>query len=207
MRAPILRRPALMEGWTEFYPFCYMLIAADTALDASKLNLPGRNYHYVTSVAFSAFAVEAAVNHVGLDHFQDWAKKERSMGGWEKKLNRVATIFGMVLDFDTAPLLTVKEAFGIRDNLAHGKTWVGEQCYVDDDNGMQDADIPDWLLSCLNEARAAQFISDARELISQLLCKAGYPPTDLYNMGQGSYEEVIDPQAKPRPAIWKIKGT
>jgi hypothetical protein len=204
---PKRREPVLMEGSTEFYPFCYLLIAADTALKSAKLELPGRNYHYVTAVVFSAFAVEATVNHVGLDHVQDWAKKERRMGGWEKKLSHLATRFGLVLDFNPAPGKTVKDAFGVRDNLAHGKTWVGEQCYVDDGDRMGGANFPDWLRPCLNEARATQFISDARELISQLLGKAGYPPTDLYSMGQGAYEEVIDPQAKPRPAVWKIKGT
>ncbi len=66
------RRPAFMQGWTEFYPYCYMLIAADTALESSRLELPGRNYHYVTAIVFSAFAVEAAVNHVGIDHVPDW---------------------------------------------------------------------------------------------------------------------------------------
>ncbi len=201
------RRPAFMQGWTEFYPYCYMLIAADTALESSRLELPGRNYHYVTAIVFSAFAVEAAVNHVGIDHVPDWSKNERRMGGWEKKLKTLATRFGMPLDFTTRPAQTVKAAFEVRDKLAHGKTWVGEQCYLDDGHGIGDASFPDWLLPCLNEARAQQVIDDARELIGQLLDKAEYPPTDLYSMGQGAYEEVTGPQATVRPAIWKIKGT
>lgn len=147
------RRPALMDGWTEFYPFCYLLIAADTALASAKLEMPGRNYHYITAVVFSAFAVEAAVNHVGEDHVQDWAKNERQMGGWEKKLNILATKIGMVLDYRTSPAQTVKAAFELRDKLAHGKTWVGELCYLDDGNGVGDASIPDWLLPFLNELR------------------------------------------------------
>lgn len=199
-------RPALMEGWTEFYPFCYLLIAADTALESAKLELPGKNFHYVTAAVFAAFAVEAAVNHVGEDHVQDWAKNERGMGGWEKKLNTLATKFGMVLDYKIAPAQTVKSAFEVRDNFAHGKTWVGEQCYLDDGK-MEDVSFPDWLLPCLNEARATQVTADARALISQLLDKAGYSPTDLYSMGQSSYHEVTRPGVRPRQADWKIKGT
>lgn len=200
------RPPALMEGWTEFYPYCYLLIAADTALEAAKLELPGRNYHYVTAVVFSAFAVEAAVNHVGIDHVSDWSKNERGMGGWEKKLTTLAAKFGMPLDFTTGAAQTVKAAFEVRDKLAHGKTWVGEQCYIDDGEGW-DEGFPDWLLPCLNEIRAQQVITDARELIGQLLDKAGYPPTNLYSMGQGAYQEVTGPQAAVRQAVWKIKGT
>ena len=162
--------------------------------------------HYVTAVVFSAFAVEAAVNHVGLDHVPDWAKNERGMRGWENKLNSLATKFGMVLDFSTAPAQTVKAAFEVRDKLAHGKTWVGEQCYLDDGSGLRHERFPDWLQLCLNEARATQVIADARALISQLLDKAGYPPTDLYSMGHGSYSEVTGP-TRPLQTVWKIKGT
>jgi hypothetical protein len=31
-----------MQGWIEFYPYCYMLLAADTALESSRLELPGK---------------------------------------------------------------------------------------------------------------------------------------------------------------------
>ncbi len=198
------RTPAMMEGFTEFYPYCYLLIAADTALDAAKQELPGRNYHYVTAVIFSAFAVEAAVNHVGIDSDPNWATDERKMGGWEKKLKALAANFSMPLDFSTGHAKTVKEAFEVRDKLAHGKTWVGEQCYLDDGASTWDASFPDWLELCLNETRAAQVIRDARTLIGELLAKAGYPPTDLYSMGQGSYHEVTGPARK---AVWKVKGS
>lgn len=202
------RRPAFMEGWTEFYPFCYMLIAADTALDAARMELPGRNYHYVSAMMFSAFAVEAAVNHVGIDHFPEWMEKLKDGGherkSWDKKLELLATRFGMPLDFTSGAARTVKEAFEVRDKLAHGKTWVGQQCYLDDGHGLGDASFPDWLASCLNETRAKQAIDGARALIGQLLDKAGYQPHDLYSMGQGSYGETAGPA---RPAVWKVKGT
>jgi hypothetical protein len=196
-----------MQGWIEFYPYCYMLMAADTALESSRLELRGRNYHYVMAIVFSAFAVEAAVNHVGIDHVPDWSKNERSIGGWEKKLTTLATRFGMPLDFTTTPAQTVKAAFEVRDKLAHGKTWVGELCYLDDGHGMGDASFPDWLQPCLNEARAQQVIDDARELIGKLFDKTGHSPIDLHNMGRGYYEEVAAPQATVRKAVWKIKGT
>jgi hypothetical protein len=198
------RRPVMMEGISEFYPFCYLLIAADTALDAAKLELSGRNYHYVTAIVFSAFAVEAAINHVGIDLDPNWASDERKLGGWVKKLEKIATKFSMQLDFSTGTTKTVKEAFEVRDRLAHGKTWVGEQRYLDSDNGIRDESFPDWLEPCFCESRAEQVIQDAREFIETLLHKAGYAETDLHSMGQSSYEEVSGPALK---AVWKIKGT
>jgi hypothetical protein len=199
--------PVFMEGWTEFYPFCFMLIAADTALDAARMELPGRNYHYVTAVTFSAFAVEAAVNHVGIDYFPEWMAKKKDGGHerkpWNEKLELLTTKFGMPLDFTTGAAKTVKEAFEVRDKLAHGKTWVGRQCYLDDGH-MGVTSFPDWLAPCLNESRAKQVIDDARTLIGQLLDKAGYQPHSLYSMGQEEYRETAGPAC---PAAWKAKGT
>jgi hypothetical protein len=159
----------------------------------------GRNYHYVTAVIFSAFAVEAAINHVGIDSDPNWATSERKMGGWEKKLNALATRYSIQLDFSTGHAKAVKEAFELRDKLAHGKTWVGKQCYLDDGISTRDASIPDWLEPCLNEARATQVIGDARTLIGQLLGAAGFASIDLYSMGRSSYHEVAGPA---RQAVW-----
>jgi hypothetical protein len=195
-----------MDGYTEFYPFCYLLIAAGNAIESAKLRERGCNHHYATAVLFSAFAVEAAVNHVGSDHVPDWEKNERKMGGWKAKLDQLAARFGLVFDYQTRPAVSVKEAFEIRRNLAHGKTWVGEQCYLDKDDGSRDASLPDWLLPIFNEAKATQVLIDAQDVIGQLLAKAGYPIIDLLKMGQGSYQEVLPP-AQPRKAVWKIKGT
>lgn len=198
------RPPAMMEGITEFYPYCYLLVAADTALDAAKQELRGRNYHYVIAAVFSAFAVEAAVNHVGIDAEPNWAAEERKMGGWEKKLKAIVAKFSFTLDFTCGHVKTVKEAFELRDKLAHGKTWVGEQCYLDNGTSTREVSFPDWLEPYLNESRATQVIQDSRTLIQQLLVVAGFEAIDLYTMGSGDYQEVDGPA---RPATWKVKGT
>jgi hypothetical protein len=199
-------KPALMEGRTEFYPFVYLLSAADRALNAAKVISLGRNYHYVSCVVFSAFAVEAVVNHIGSDHIPEWVKTERKISGLKERLEAIAAKFNLVLDFNTAPAKTVTEAYDVRTKLAHGKTWVSEQCYFDDGKGSEAPD-PDWLQKCFDEAWATKCLVDARVVITQLLAKAGYPSTDLHNMGCGSYKEVKDPQATTRQPVWKIKGT
>lgn len=207
------RRPALMEGYTEFYPYCYLLIAADNALVAAQLveqhnEGRGRNSHYASAVIFSAFAVEAVVNHIGLDQIENWAQDERKKGGWEKKLIEVAALGGKTPDFNTAPFKTVKEAFGVRDRMAHGKTWIGEQCYLDiGDSRPDQSSLPDWLETCLSEARAAQVVDDARQVVQDLLMWAGYHEYDLYSMGRGMYSEVRGEDAKPRAAVWKVKNS
>jgi len=206
------RRPALMEGYTEFYPYCYLLVAADNALEATKLveqydGNRGRNYHYVSAVIFSAFAVEAIVNHIGLDKITDWAKNERKKGGWEKKLVEVAAIGNQTPDFNVPPFKTAKDAFSVRDKLAHGKTWVGEQCYLDGGDRGEHQGLPDWLEPYLNEARARQVVADSRKVVETLLVWTGYPSLDLYSMGGGEYSETRDPKAQPRTATWKVKNS
>jgi hypothetical protein len=201
-----------MEGYTEFFPYCYLLIAADNALDAAKLvemcdGNRGRSYHYASAVLFSAFAVEAIVNHIGLDQIAHWAKDERKKGGWEKKLIEVAALGGQTPDFNTRPFKTAKDAFSVRDKLAHGKTWVGEQCYLDQGDGRADQSLPDWLEPYLNETRAGEVVADARKVVETLLLWTAYPAIDLYKMGQESYSETHDPNAKQRPAVWKVKNS
>jgi hypothetical protein len=132
----------MMEGVAEFSPYCSLLLAADTALDAAKQTLPGRNYHDIKAVVFSAFAVEASNNHIGIDSDPNWTADDRKMGGWEKKLEAVAAKFLMPLDFSTGHAKTVKEAFQVRDKRAHGRTWVGKQRDLDDGTGICSANVP-----------------------------------------------------------------
>ncbi|MEZ6141309.1 MAG: hypothetical protein R3B84_12130 [Zavarzinella sp.] len=204
------RRPAFMEGYTEFYPYCYLLIAADNSLEAAKLvekydHNRGRNYHYASAVIFSAFAVEAVVNHIGLEQIEDWAKDERKKGGWEKKLIEVAALGSKTPDFTEPPFKTAKEAFSMRDRLAHGKTWVGEQCYIDTGCEQEEHSFPDWLELYLNERKAVEVVSDARKVVETLLLWARYPLHDLYCMGRGHYSETAN--AQPRAAVWKVKNS
>lgn len=197
-----------MKGTDEFYPFAYLLLMADTALLASKREDEGRNHHYLTAVILSAFAVEAAINHIGMDHDSTWAKREREdplLRGWKKKLKYLAQTFSMPPpDFTNGHAKTVKEAFALRDKFAHGKTWVGEQCDFDDGTGLGDSGFPDWLVQYLNEKRATQVTRDAQKLIEQLLDGAGYPPHTLSCVGSGMHHQTAGPA---QPAEWKVKGT
>ena len=198
-----------MKGTIEFYPYCYLLIAAHNALEAAKLvereGERGRNYHYMTAVVFSAFAVEAVVNHIGQDRIPDWDSNERNIRGLEARVKAVSN--GNTPDFTTAPFKTVKEAVAIRHNLAHGKTWVGDQLYFDSGEGMHEQEFPNWLESQLNETRAVEVHSDAEKVIQTLLVWSGYLAYDLYTMGRGQGSEVTDPNAQPRPTVWKIKNS
>lgn len=120
-----------MEGTTYFYPFSYFLTSAFNSLECGKQDIPGRNLHRVNVVIFSAFAVEGVVNHIGVDHIPNWVGTERKMGGWKKKLEAVADRFKVVLNFGETPVRSVSDAFDFRDNMAHGKTWVGDVCFLD----------------------------------------------------------------------------
>ncbi|VTR91564.1 Uncharacterized protein OS=Beggiatoa sp. PS GN=BGP_1013 PE=4 SV=1 [Gemmata massiliana] len=213
MKMPIRRDPILREGFTEFYPYCYMLMGADTAIEAAQLfestpGARGRNFHYATAVLFSAFAVEAVVNHIGLDKIANWAVDDngRKLGGWRKKLDAVAALNGHTPDFSTAPFKTIDEAFKFRDKMAHGKTWVAEQCFLDTGAG-QEHILPDWLQPFLNETRATEVIADARNVVQTLLVWSGYAALDLHRMGSGEYYENTKPNAGPRAPVWKIKNS
>lgn len=204
------RTPALMEGEIEFYQFNYMLTAARTALDAAvdtaTRELPGCIYHCISTVLFSAFAVEAALNHVGALIDSDWEDKKERMP-WGTKLTHIQKALGFTFDHSKTPAKTLNEMFTVRDRLAHGRTWVGNICYFDNGKGREGADFPDWLRRYMNEAKATQVLADARMLIDQLFAKAGLDVNAIRRMSTGEFCEVHDQTRMSPKAVWKKKGT
>jgi hypothetical protein len=199
---PIQRESVMMEGETLFYPFSYFLTAAYDALECGKMNIPGRNFHRVNVVVFSAFAVEGVVNHIGVAYVPDWIKTERQMGGWKKKLEAIAARFNVPLNWNTSPAKSVLAAFDFRDNMAHGKTWVGDVCYQDGGGADRHSGFPDWLEQFHDLSRVETVYNDTNTLILQLLQSAGYNPHDIFKQGEGSHSQA--PGGTPPRNKWSI---
>lgn len=200
---PIQRRPVMMQGTTYFYPFSYFLTSAFNSLDYGRQDISGRNLHRVNVVIFSAFAVEGVVNHIGVDHIPNWIDAERKMGGWKKKLEAVAKQFNVVLDFSTSPVKSVLDAFDFRDNMAHGKTWVGDVCFLDGDGADGHSGFPDWLEQYHDLNRVETVYSDTKTVILQLLKAAGYDDYAVFQQGNGAHSQA--PANTPPRNIWKLK--
>lgn len=80
----------------------------------------GRTFMLCASMVFSAFTVEAFLNHVGANRIEFWDYIERN--SWRNKLKLFSMRFGISIDYRKRPFHTVKLMFQFRDALAHGKT-------------------------------------------------------------------------------------
>jgi hypothetical protein len=81
----------------------------------------GQGYRQIFAVLYSAFAVEAHLNHVGERCVPAWDIIERRLSVTEK-LEVVAHHLGITIDNSRRPFQTLRDLFKFRNQLAHGRT-------------------------------------------------------------------------------------
>ncbi len=156
-------------GSSTFRTFAYLLGGARSLQEAASSLPRGAAHCRVSSVLFAAFAVEACLNHIGEEQLTFWAVVERKLS-WADKLQIIADHLGVEIDRGTRPFQTVKQAFGFRDKLAHGRT---EHEEISADQVPEINVIPQWLSELASDAMAERVHEDARTIIKLLLEKSG----------------------------------
>ncbi len=80
----------------------------------------GSTWQFMASLTFTAFTLEAYLNHLGAKIFQCWDDVESLSP--QKKLNLVCEHLGVKPDYSCPPYQTVKHLFKFRNEIAHGKS-------------------------------------------------------------------------------------
>ncbi|MCZ6862919.1 MAG: hypothetical protein O7I42_22080 [Alphaproteobacteria bacterium] len=99
----------------------WMWKSARLALESAQNSEEGRFFNSMNALVYSAFAMEAFFNHLGLHLVDDWEKQERKLSKY-KKLMKFRNDLGITSDIKSEPYLSVSDAFDFRDLLAHGRT-------------------------------------------------------------------------------------
>ena len=86
----------------------------------AEKTVEGSYFQIMASLIFTAFTLEAYLNHLGMQIFGCWDDLE--MLSPRKKLNVIAEKLGIKKDDDKRPFQTVKKLFDFRNDVAHGKT-------------------------------------------------------------------------------------
>lgn len=94
--------------------------ASHVMLEKAKKDQDGSFHHVMASLTFTAFMMEAYLNHVGPQIFKCWDDLERLSP--LSKLNLIAEKLGVKKDKGERPYQTVSEVFKFRNTLAHGKS-------------------------------------------------------------------------------------
>ncbi|MBN1862310.1 MAG: hypothetical protein JW790_01525 [Dehalococcoidales bacterium] len=96
--------------------------ASHVMLDRGERKAKGSYYELMASLIFTAFTLEAYLNHIGKQIFSCWDDLEQLSP--QKKLNVIAEKLGVDKDDGKRPFQTIKELFKFRNDVAHGKSVV-----------------------------------------------------------------------------------
>jgi hypothetical protein len=77
-------------------------------------------HQFMSSIVFTAFTLEAYLNHIGPRLFQCWKDLERL--GPHEKLNLIAEHLRVTINYGTRPWQIMKKLFEFRNTIAHGKS-------------------------------------------------------------------------------------
>jgi hypothetical protein len=132
------------------------------------------------SMVFSAFTVEACLNHIGANRTTFWSSVERKLSPPDK-LDLLANLFGLKIDFSKRPFQTFKRMFRLRDALAHGKT---ESITEESTQLLREGEHPKMPMTNWEKEinlRNAKIYFEDTKAIFQILCdKATMDPLDLF---------------------------
>lgn len=81
-----------------------------------------RSYHqFLGSIVFSAFALEAFLNHIGDSLYSSWSEMEKKLDP-KSKIAIICEKLEIKPDYGTMPWQIIPEIIGFRNKIAHGKS-------------------------------------------------------------------------------------
>jgi hypothetical protein len=89
-------------------------------LKSGQENEVGSTHQFRASLVFTAFALEAYLNHIGAILFKSWETIERKLTPNEK-LTLICEHLKIDMDWSARPWQTVKALMRYRNSLAHGR--------------------------------------------------------------------------------------
>ena len=104
----------------EVYTYAEMWSTSRHLLENGQQEQRASTHQFRASLAFTAFTMEAYLNHVGQRLFQCWDDLERL--GPKEKLNLIAEHLGVAVNFGERPWQIMKDLFSFRNDIAHGKS-------------------------------------------------------------------------------------
>lgn len=170
----------------EVRTYAYLRKAAVDALEKAKSIEEGSFYQLMSCLVFSAFAVEAYLNHVGERKIQYWGEIEKIEP--MAKLKVLYSHLNLQFDPSKRPIQTIRQLFKFRNFMAHGRTenlmGSGTLNKPAPDPGENLVET-DWEKFC-NKQEAERAIEDVKEVLETLCVAAGFDKSMLYSLGSAS---------------------
>jgi hypothetical protein len=165
----------------------YLRSISRECLEHAEESPDGRSLYLSASMVFSAFTVEAFLNHVGLERVPSWDLVERKLSPLEK-MELLSRLAGITVESGKRPFQTLSKMFKFRDSLAHGKTEVVVQQSIQSLKPGQKPDLPktEWEKE-ISLPTAKRYFDDATAIVRLFTDKLGLEPAILASHGSWEY--------------------
>ena len=177
--------------------YVYLWHASHVMLEKARSDQKGSIHDVMASLTFTAFTMEAYLNHVGSHIFKCWDDLERLSP--LSKLNLIAEKLEIKNDEGTRPYQTVSEVFKFRNRLAHGKSMLlksgNEIRFVDEtfDRHMDESLKTEWESYCTQD-NANRALVDIEAIIREFHERAGVRPDSAFSFGMHEASATLLPE-------------
>jgi len=149
---------------------------SDFLLEKGKENPQGSYHLFMASIVFTAFTLEAYLNHIGVKLFQDKCYSAIERLGPRDKLAVIAERLNVSIIYGERPWQVIKSLYKFRNEIAHGKSkeLKSDPQIVELDSyqyGFHDFILTDWEKYCSQE-NAEKARADVEKIIF-ILHRAG----------------------------------
>ncbi len=155
------------------YTVGYLRQVSWHTLNEAKENEIGQYLNCMSSMVFSAFTIEAYLNHLGGKTIPFWITIERNLSP-SKKLDVIAKQLSISIDYGVRPFHSFKSLFKFRDFLAHGRT---EQFEIKSVQFLAEGEQPKLPISKWQEQvtleNAKKYFDDVKDMIEFLHAISG----------------------------------
>jgi DNA primase large subunit len=191
------KRRARVSKERQVNTYAEMWHASFMLLQRARENRRGSYYQFMASLIFTAFTLEAYLNHIGQRIFACWNDLESLSPS--KKLNVIAEKLGVAKDDSKRPFQTVSSLFKFRNDVAHGKS---VQLKSEDQIRIIDHNFDDYMYEPL-ETRWQNYCSlknaerareDVEKIIKLLHGMSGITDDMLFNVGMWFGSSTLLPQ-------------
>jgi len=184
-----------IEREGQFHTYAYLYITAWNSFDAAQVSELGRNHHLLSANIFSAFTLEAYLNHLGKLKCDAWDILEPTLRT-EQKLQLIAMTIGAAVDRGKRPFQSWTEIFRLRNFFAHGKTQEIQD--VIQDPLPRDAYFPSLdpkEITRISIDATKKILEDMQCIIEFLHRSAGLPEHSVWSVGS-SVSTIIESEPK-----------
>lgn len=154
------------------FTYNYLRNISHLTFGKAKKEKKGPFNNCLLSMLFSAFCVEAYLNHLGSEKTDFWEAVERCSP--KEKLIIISRTIKYKIDWGHRPFQTFESIFSFRNKLVHAKT---HNLSALEEQILEDEEDPSMPLSnwekLVNLKMAERFLKDTKEIIGILHSKAG----------------------------------